>query len=77
MLRTLKPSGYGPENDQRPAHIHVKASSGGSPVLTTQLYFKGDPWNRRDPAVRPSLILTPRREADGLVAQFDFVIRVG
>lgn len=75
VLRTVKPRGYGPTTDQRPAHIHVKASSGNSPVLTTQLYFKGDPWNRHDPAVRPSLIMTPRREADGLVAQFDFVIR--
>lgn len=76
-LRTIKPRGYGPETDQRPAHIHVKASSGSSPVLTTQLYFRGDPWNRRDPAVRPSLIMAPRPGADGLVATFDFVIRVG
>ncbi len=29
-----------------------------------------------DPAVRPSLIMSPQREADGLKAQFDFVIRV-
>ncbi|MBL9136828.1 MAG: hypothetical protein JNK85_13230 [Verrucomicrobiales bacterium] len=42
-LRTIKPLGYGPDREQRPAHIHVKASSGNSPVLTTQLYFKGDP----------------------------------
>ncbi|MCC7374578.1 MAG: hypothetical protein IT581_07975 [Verrucomicrobiales bacterium] len=74
-LRTIKPLAYGPDNEKRPAHIHVKASAGQSPVLTTQLYFKGDPWNRIDPAVRPSLIMTPRHEADGLVAQFDFVIR--
>lgn len=75
-LRTIKPLGYGPDSEQRPAHIHVKASSGNSPVLTTQLYFKGDPWNRHDPAVRPSLIMAPRQEAEGLVARFDFVIKV-
>ena len=74
-LRTIKPSAYGPPTDKRPAHVHVKASFEHGPILTTQLYFKGDPWNRRDPSVRPSLILSPQREADGLKAQFDFVIK--
>jgi protocatechuate 3,4-dioxygenase beta subunit len=76
-LRTLKPLYYGDPNDKRPAHIHVKASSGKAPVLTTQLYFKGDPWISNDPAVRPSLILAPRTVADGLTAKFDFVIKAG
>jgi protocatechuate 3,4-dioxygenase beta subunit len=76
-LRTIKPLYYGDAGDKRPAHIHVKASSGKAPILTTQLYFKGDPWNRHDPGVRPSLIMAPRRESDGLAAQFDFVIKVG
>lgn len=74
-LRTLKPMHYGVPGDMRPAHIHVKASSGNSPILTTQLYFKGDPWNAHDAGVRPSLILVTRSESDGLVASFDFVIR--
>jgi len=76
-LRTIKPLNYGDPGDMRAAHIHVKASFENSPVLTTQLYFKGDPWNRHDPAVRPSLIMSPRREAHGLAAQFNFVIKVG
>jgi len=63
--------------DMRPAHIHVKASSGKSPILTTQLYFKGDPWINNDAGVRPSLIMSPRRESEGLVAKFDFVIKAG
>ena len=75
-LRTLKPMHYGVPGDMRPAHIHVKASSGNSPILTTQLYFKGDPWNAHDAGVRPSLILVTRPESDGLDANFDFVIRV-
>ena len=74
-LRTIKPAAYGLPTDKRPAHVHVKASFEHGPILTTQLYFKGDPWNRQDPAVRPSLIMSPQREADGLKAQFDFVIR--
>lgn len=76
-LRTIKPLAYGEPNDKRPSHIHVKVSSGASHVLTTQLYFKGDPWNRRDQAVRPSLIMAPREEADGLAARFDFVLKLG
>jgi protocatechuate 3,4-dioxygenase beta subunit len=76
-LRTVKPLYYGEPGDMRPAHIHVMASSGKSPILTTQLYFKGDPWMHRDAGVRPSLIMSPRRESEGLVAKFDFVIKAG
>jgi len=76
-VRTIKPAAYGAPDDKRPSHIHVKASAGNSPVLTTQLYFKGDPWNRLDPAVRPSLIMTPKEASDGLTARFDFVIKSG
>lgn len=76
-LRTIKPLYYGVPGDMRPSHIHVKASLEKSPILTTQLYFKGDPWNAHDPGVRPSLIMSTRQEPDGLVAKFDFVIKVG
>ena len=76
-LRTVKPLYYGDPGDKRPAHIHVKASFGKSPILTTELYFKGDPWIHRDAGVRPSLIMSPRRESEGLVAKFDFVIKAG
>ena len=76
-LRTIKPLYYGDANDKRPSHIHVKASFEKSPILTTQLYFKGDPWNAHDPGVRPSLIMSPRTETDGLLAKFDFVIKLG
>ena len=75
-LRTIKPLHYGAPNDMRPAHIHVKAAFENSPVLTTQLYFKGDRWNHHDPAVRPTLIMSPRQVSDGLAAQFDFVLKV-
>lgn len=75
ILRTIKPLYYGDPGDMRPSHIHVKASVEHSPMLTTQLYFKGDPWNHHDAGVRPSLMLSPRQESDGLRATFDFVIR--
>jgi protocatechuate 3,4-dioxygenase beta subunit len=74
-LRTIKPLYYGAPGDMRPAHIHVKASLEQSPVLTTQLYFKGDPWLQHDPGVRPTLIMATQQVSDGLAARFDFVIR--
>ena len=76
-LRTVKPLYYGEPGDMRPAHIHVKASFEKSPILTTELYFKGDPWIHRDAGARPSLIMSPRRGSEGLVAKFDFVIKAG
>src|SRR4029079_8831743 len=69
-LRTIKPLYYGEPGDMRPSHIHVKASFGESAILTTQLYFKNDPWNAQDAGVRPSLIMSPKKESDGLVAKF-------
>jgi protocatechuate 3,4-dioxygenase beta subunit len=75
-LRTIKPLHYGAPDDMRPSHIHVKASVENSQMLTTQLYFRGDPWNRHDPDVRPTLIMSPRQVSDGLAAQFDFVLKV-
>lgn len=74
-LTTIKPLYYGVPGDMRPSHIHVKVSHEKSHILTTQLYFKGDPWNRHDPGVRPSLILAPRSSAKGLEAEFNFVLR--
>ncbi len=76
-LRTIKPLYYGAPGDMRPAHIHVKASAKGSETITTQIYFKGDPWISRDPEVRPSLMVSPREASDGLVATFDFVVDAG
>lgn len=59
-LGTIKPLSEADPKEKRPAHIHVNVSSGKSPVLTTQLHFKGDPWNHQGPAVQPSLMLAPR-----------------
>lgn len=75
-LRTIRPLHYGEPGDMRPAHLHVKASFETSPVLTTQVYFKGDPWNDHDAMVRPTLIMSPRQVSDGIAAEFDFVLNV-
>ena len=42
-LRTLIPTPHVVGNRSRPAHIHFKISAPEGPILTTQLYIKGDP----------------------------------
>jgi catechol 1,2-dioxygenase len=45
MVDTIKPGNYTlAENVWRPAHIHFTASMPGHRPVTTQLYFKGDPF---------------------------------
>jgi len=44
-LETIMPGRYGDAAGIRPANIHVRMlTPGGNPLLTTQLYFAGDPY---------------------------------
>jgi protocatechuate 3,4-dioxygenase beta subunit len=54
----------------RARHYHVKVQAKGGRVLTTQLYFPGDPGNRRDGLYRPELEMKIAK-AEGA---FDFVV---
>ena len=62
----------------RPAHLHLKVSAPGHELLTTQLYFPGDPHNEDDiaGAVKPELLLDPkpREGAEGEFVKYDFVL---
>ena len=58
----------------RTRHIHVKLQAPGGHVLTTQLYFPGEPGNRGDRIFSPDLLVSMRRDASGAVAGFDFVL---
>ncbi|MEM7154798.1 MAG: hypothetical protein AAF799_18250 [Myxococcota bacterium] len=74
-LDTIVPGRYLNGDTYRPAHIHVKVRAPGRPVLTTQLYFAGDPYNRADPFIRRSLIMKLTEGAQGVAqAGFDFVV---
>jgi protocatechuate 3,4-dioxygenase, beta subunit len=60
FFRTIIPGQYpATSNWIRPAHIHFKVSKRGYKELTTQLYFKGDPYNDRD-AILMSMSLDER-----------------
>jgi protocatechuate 3,4-dioxygenase beta subunit len=76
-LRTILPPAYKISAERsRPAHIHLKVSAPGTPVLTTQLYFEGDRWNAVDKAYRKSLTIAPNEGRNGAkVASFDFRLK--
>lgn len=58
----------------RTRHFHVKVRAGGSPILTTQLYFPGEPGNARDGIFDRALLIAISQDANGKLGRFDFVI---
>ncbi|MEV5548160.1 carbohydrate-binding protein [Streptomyces sp. NPDC052309] len=71
-LQTIVPGLY----PGRTRHIHVKAQAPGEPVLTTQLYFPGEPRNNTDAIFDPALLMNVRDAGGGKQATFDFVLNV-
>ncbi|MYU37613.1 dioxygenase [Streptomyces sp. SID8358] len=71
-LRTIVPGLY----PGRTRHIHVKAQAPGRPVLTTQLYFPGEPRNTTDALFDPALLMNVRSAGPGREGTFDFVLDV-
>ena len=70
-LETVVPGLY----TGRTRHIHVKVQAPDGPVLTTQLYFPGEPANDRDGIFRPELLLADLRDrGDTRQASFTFVL---
>lgn len=66
-LETIVPGLY----PGRTRHFHVKVQAPGGRVLTTQLYFPGEPGNARDGIYRPELEIAVK---DGRAGTFDFVV---
>jgi protocatechuate 3,4-dioxygenase beta subunit len=66
-LETIVPAEY----PGRTRHIHVKVQAPGKRILTTQLYFPGDPGNKRDGLYRSELEM---RKSKSEEASFDFVV---
>jgi len=58
----------------RTRHFHVKVQRPAGRVLTTQLYFPGEPGNGRDFIFDERLLMDIRQLADGRVGRFDFII---
>jgi protocatechuate 3,4-dioxygenase beta subunit len=66
-LETIVPAEY----PGRTRHIHVKVQAPGKRILTTQLYFPGDPGNQRDGLYRRELEMKKGKDGE---AGFDFVV---
>ncbi len=60
----------------RTRHLHVKVQAPGRPVLTTQLYFPGEPRNNTDPIFDSRLLMNVRTVGNAKEADFDFVLNV-
>ena len=71
-LETIVPGEY----PGRTRHIHVKVRPAGGRVLTTQLYFPGEPGNRADGIYRRELEMQIARVRGQREARFDFVVPV-
>jgi protocatechuate 3,4-dioxygenase beta subunit len=69
-LRSVVPGIY----PGRTRHIHVKVQPQGGRVLTTQLYFPGEPKNRSDGLFRKDLQIRTAKSTGWLAGRFDFVV---
>ena len=76
-MKTLKPGWYLNGSAFRPSHIHVKVYVDGVEKLTTQLYFKEDPFITNDPwaSEAPERAVELAAKEDGtLEGRFDFTV---
>ena len=70
-LETIVPGIY----PGRTRHFHVRVQAPRRSLLTTQLYFPGEPGNKRDGIFNPKLLLE-LSEAGGKTGRFDFIVDV-
>ena len=72
LIDTIVPKEYATGDITRPGHIHLKVGAPNQPILTTQLYFEGDPylsdWEDK------SMVMKLTEENGTKKANFDFVI---
>jgi protocatechuate 3,4-dioxygenase beta subunit len=71
-LRSIVPGAY----DNRTSHVHVKVQPPEGRLLTTQVYFPGEPKNRSDMFFRTDLLLKTADNGDALGARFDFILDI-
>ena len=72
-LETVVPGVY----PGRTRHFHVRVQAPNRPVLTTQLYFPGEPENKRDSIFDPKLVIALGGSTGAKIGRFDFVFDVG
>jgi protocatechuate 3,4-dioxygenase beta subunit len=73
VFETIVPGRY----PGRTRHYHIKVQAPGQKVLTTQLYFPGEPGNERDRIFDSALLLDIPLGRSPNLARYDFVLDVG
>ncbi len=73
VFETIVPGKY----PGRTRHYHVKVQAPGRKVLTTQLYFPGEPGNANDSIFDPTLLLDIPFGRGPNLARYDFVLDLG
>jgi protocatechuate 3,4-dioxygenase beta subunit len=71
-LETIVPGLY----TGRTRHIHVKVQAPNQPILTSQLYFPGEPGNSRDGIFNQALVIDMQDSGDGKAGMFNFVLDI-
>jgi len=61
----------------RTRHFHVRVQAPNRPVLTTQLYFPGEPENQKDFIFDGKLVVALSGASGAKIANFDFVLDLG
>jgi protocatechuate 3,4-dioxygenase beta subunit len=61
----------------RTRHIHAKVQAPHRPILTTQIYFPGEPHNRADFLFRDDLLAAVETGDRGASGRFDFILDLG
>jgi len=72
-FRTIVPAVY----QGRTRHFHVKVQPKGGRILTTQLYFPGEPQNRKDGLFRKELLIRTAKNQGWVAGRFDFILDMG
>ena len=74
-IETIKPSAYGDFGITRTPHLHIKLQGRQTQLLTTQLYFPGEPENAEDGIFSEALLIDTVTRSDGMIeGRFDFVL---
>jgi protocatechuate 3,4-dioxygenase beta subunit len=73
VFETIVPGKY----PGRTRHYHVKVQAPGRSILTTQLYFPGEPANEQDGIFDPTLLLDIPLGRGPNLARYDFVLDLG
>lgn len=74
-VETVKPGAYRQFGVLRAPHVHIKAQGRDTALLTTQLFFPGEPHNADDWLMDDGLVMEVKERGDGALAgRFDFVL---